>query len=203
MLSGPKDASVSTDPSGSSTDANGVKTYTIDLTAPKPSVVGPTASQAVIEPPPVQLAAAPAEPAQELAQSVHEKEKPARVEPVAEKSLPEKPAVEKNAGEKTRLPAAAASAPVVKAAIDQDVVEKKIGKGSWAVQVASFGARATSERIASELKAAGYVAFVTSFAVKGQTMYRVRVGPVEDRAAAEALLKKLKPLHPGAAVVSQ
>jgi cell division septation protein DedD len=31
-------------------------------------------------------------------------------------------------------------------------------------------------------------------------MYRVRVGPVEDRAAAEALLKKIRPLHPQAAL---
>jgi DedD protein len=71
------------------------------------------------------------------------------------------------------------------------------------VQVASFSVRTTSERIAAELKQKGYPAFVTSFATTGQTMYRVRVGPVEDRSAAEALLKKIKPLHPGAAVVAQ
>jgi DedD protein len=108
---------------------------------------------------------------------------------------------EKTVDKKTAEKSAPVTAPPVKP--EPEKVARASEHGAWAVQVASFSVRTTSERIAAELKQKGYPAFVTSFATTGQTMYRVRVGPVEDRSAAEALLKKIKPLHPGAAVVAQ
>jgi DedD protein len=75
-------------------------------------------------------------------------------------------------------------------------------ENGWTVQVGSFGVRATSDRIANELKQAGFPAFVVAFQSGNQTMYRVRVGPARDRAAAESLLNKLKGEHPNATLVS-
>ena len=150
MLDGPRDA-VTPAPSGEPAVDGGMKSYTIDLTAPKTREV---------ESPPAQQAEKPApKPTDSMAS------KPERA--------PEKPS---------------AAAPA---------------DGAWAVQVASFGARATSERIAEELKANGFSAYVVTFVAKEQTMYRVRVGPVRDRDAAEALLAKVKPLHPNAAIVTK
>jgi DedD protein len=67
--------------------------------------------------------------------------------------------------------------------------------------VGSFGVRATSDRIAADLKHEGFSAFVVAFQSGNQTMYRVRVGPERDRASAEALLRKLKAGHPTATLV--
>ncbi|HYM36714.1 MAG TPA: SPOR domain-containing protein [Steroidobacteraceae bacterium] len=74
-------------------------------------------------------------------------------------------------------------------------------ENGWTVQVGSFGVRATSDRIANDLKHAGFPAFVVAFQSGNQTMYRVRVGPARDRAAAENLLNKLKGEHPNATLV--
>jgi len=81
------------------------------------------------------------------------------------------------------------------------VVEATPAHGNWAVQVGSFGVRSTSERVAADLKRQGFSAFVVAFQASNQTMYRVRVGPERDRAAAEALMRKLKVHHPNATLV--
>jgi DedD protein len=75
-------------------------------------------------------------------------------------------------------------------------------QSGWAVQIGSFGAKPTADRVATDLKRAGFASFVAAFEARGQTLYRVRVGPVRDRAAAEALLQKLKSQHPSAAIVA-
>ncbi len=209
MLSGPRDSVAVQHESAVSgaSDPNGVKTYTIDLSTAKPhaSEQPATLSQPFVETPP-QIT--PKASAEESAPAVESAPKQAVLaQPAAEK----KSSAEKEASEKPSAspPVADATATSSTATNDKKAGDKKTGdkkaadNGAWAVQVASFAARATSDRIASELKAKGYPAFVTAFAVKGQTMYRVRVGPAEDRAAAETLLKKIKPLHPGAAIVAQ
>jgi DedD protein len=211
MLSGPDDsASSRADLPTHEADANSVKTYTIDLNAPKAQVSEPSAEtvtrfvETAPMPPPEESVSSEA-----LPHEPQESTKPAA--DVARESVPTPQMVrerdqrlleEFSAQEKPARPVEkppAAEAPVTKPAI----AVATQSTGAWAVQVASFGARATSDRMAAELKAKGFPAFVTAFAAKGQTMYRVRVGPVADRAAAEALLKKIKPLHPDAAVAPQ
>jgi DedD protein len=210
MLSGPYDKYESqTQLPNSDAEVNGVKTYTIDLAAPNakavqnPPASGPTFLETTPAPPPESPAAnttndVVASPKESKAQT------PASATATLERDqriLQEVSEQEKLADKK---PAERADVKDTSPAKPESAKTTALARaGTWAVQVASFGARATSERIASELKSKGYPAFVTSFTGTGQTMYRVRVGPVEDRAAAEALLKKIKPLHPGAAVVPQ
>lgn len=76
-------------------------------------------------------------------------------------------------------------------------------KGSgWAVQLGSFSSRATADRLAGEMKGAGYDAFVMPIKSGNATLYRVRIGPAPSREQAEATLRKVKGKVPGAAIVS-
>lgn len=74
--------------------------------------------------------------------------------------------------------------------------------GGWAVQLGSFSNQDTAERLAKQLKSEGHKAFVMPIRSGGRTLYRVRVGPMPDRAAAEAALQKLRGKSAGAAVVT-
>jgi cell division septation protein DedD len=64
--------------------------------------------------------------------------------------------------------------------------------GGWAVQVGAFGSAETARKLTQDLGGAGYRAFVSPVSRAGKTLYRVRVGPVADRAGAEQLVPRLK-----------
>ena len=72
--------------------------------------------------------------------------------------------------------------------------------GRWAVQVGSYAREATAERLAKQLRDQGQSAFVMPVKSGGATLYRVRIGPMNDRASAEAALRDVK--SAGAAIVS-
>jgi DedD protein len=218
MLSGPKDnAPVQAElPAQNAPDAGGVKTYTIDLGAPKNGPAQsnrekaeqlPAGSPAIVEtvPPPSEVPSegevATRAAAQKASNSQQGRERDQRL--LEEFAAQEKPAVQSTAkpAEKLEKPSNVEISPPVAAVADK-TIKQNAAVGGWSVQVASFSVRPTSERIVAELKSKGYPAFVTSFAGTGQTMYRVRVGPVADRAAAETLLKKIKPLYPNANVAA-
>jgi len=79
--------------------------------------------------------------------------------------------------------------------------EAKAGSG-WAVQVGSFASRENAERLTRELKGKGFAATVSESTGKGKRLWRVRVGPEADRAAAVAVGAKLRSAgHSGGAVV--
>jgi DedD protein len=61
----------------------------------------------------------------------------------------------------------------------------------WVVQLGSFASRDNAERFATSLRAKGYTAFVAEFRGSGRVLYRVRVGPEQDRARAEAIGARL------------
>lgn len=65
------------------------------------------------------------------------------------------------------------------------------GKG-WMVQLGSFASRENATRLAGQLKDKGFAANVNETTGSGKRLYRVRVGPEADRAAAEALRAKLR-----------
>jgi DedD protein len=64
--------------------------------------------------------------------------------------------------------------------------------GDWVVQLGVFAKHANAERLAQELKEKGFHALVSEVRVHGQTLWRVRAGPVAERAAAEQLSAKLR-----------
>lgn len=84
--------------------------------------------------------------------------------------------------------AAAAPAPTVAAPRTSTAATNS---GGWAAQVGSFSKEATAKAIAADLKRRGFKAFVMEHREGGKTLYRVRVGPVATREAADVLGSKI------------
>jgi len=63
--------------------------------------------------------------------------------------------------------------------------------GDWMVQLGSFSQRANADRLAADLERKGFVVSVQSGGGTSGNLFRVRVGPVADRPAAEALTRRL------------
>ncbi len=64
--------------------------------------------------------------------------------------------------------------------------------GVWAVQFGSFAAEANANKLVRELKGAGYAVYVSSSGSGNAARFRVRMGPLADRDAAERAIAKLK-----------
>ena len=84
-------------------------------------------------------------------------------------------------------PAAARPLP---ARAHNSAVTPRVAAG-FVVQLGSFANHDTATRLAKELQSQGFTVSTTTIAAGGRQLLRVRVGPVADRAAAEALLKRL------------
>ena len=72
----------------------------------------------------------------------------------------------------------------------------------WAVQVGSFASRENAERLMRELGRQGFEAFVAEGSSGGRKLYRVRIGPVAERAQADALAARLRKAGRSGAVVA-
>jgi DedD protein len=137
-------------------------TFGYDLNAPMPGT--PAAPQAGAE-----AATAPAPTAATVAAAA-----------AAAKPTATKPAATTTAPSVAPKPAPAPAKPSTATA----------GTG-WAAQVGSFSKDATAKTIADDLKRRGFKAFVMEHREAGKTLYRVRVGPVASREAADALGRKI------------
>lgn len=62
---------------------------------------------------------------------------------------------------------------------------------AWAVQLGAFSNRGKADQLVSELRKRGYAAFVLEYRATGQVLYRVRVGPEQDRARAAEIATRL------------
>jgi DedD protein len=69
---------------------------------------------------------------------------------------------------------------------------KKPSAHAWAVQLGVFASRANADKLAHELKGQGFGVYVLSGGSGAGARYRVRVGPITDRAAAAQTLAKLQ-----------
>jgi DedD protein len=65
-------------------------------------------------------------------------------------------------------------------------------RGGWAVQVGAFGSADAANKLVRQLQSADFAAYVAPVSRSGKTLYRVRVGPVTERAGAQALVPALK-----------
>ena len=72
----------------------------------------------------------------------------------------------------------------------------------WAVQLGSFSSKTGAERLAKEYEDRGQKAFVMPVKSGNNTLYRVRLGPFAERAAADDALRKVGNRVAGAAVVA-
>lgn len=62
---------------------------------------------------------------------------------------------------------------------------------AWAVQLGAFSNREKAERLVADLRKRRYAAFLLEYRASGQVLYRVRVGPEQDRARAEQIAARL------------
>jgi cell division septation protein DedD len=111
--------------------------------------------------------------------------------PAPEKDAPAPPT---SAAAASSTPAAAApSPPQPPPALPAPAAPVAASEGGAAlvVQLGSFASRANADRLAHQLKQQGFTASVSQGA-SGRHLYRVRVGPVHDRAAATQLQSKLQ-----------
>jgi cell division septation protein DedD len=75
--------------------------------------------------------------------------------------------------------------------VEQPAAPAVVPAGKWWVQVGSFESGDNAQRLAKKLRAAGYTIDVSRSRTKGKDLYRVRAGPVTDRAAASLLQDRL------------
>lgn len=81
------------------------------------------------------------------------------------------------------------------------VTTHEASHGGWAVQLGSFASRVNADNLVRQLKSHEAPAYVLSSGKGTDQRYKVRVGPVADRAAAERLrLKLAKDGHAGSLV---
>jgi DedD protein len=193
MLSGP-DRDARAEPSAQSRNDAPIKTYTIDLSQspgaqPTAAVVenrAPPSEEPVAAQPPAAQPAVSDQAKPEVSQQSAATISP----PDPVQSEPIKPVVEPPT-------AAAASASTPPRALASEAAAPTSGR--WAVQIGSYAKEATAERKAKQLRDQGQSAFVMPVKSGGATLYRVRIGPMKDRASAEAALRDVK--SPGAAIV--
>jgi DedD protein len=206
MLSGPdrepSDSEARSEAAAPKGDSS-LKTYTIDLSQSPgarastetvdsrmpPPEQNPTPPPSV-EPPAVRTQAIP-EPAPQQQPAAQTAAPPVSlpVEQAPKPSVVERPSV---ATAESRPPPARPLAPAADAPTS----------GAWAVQLGSFSKQVTAERLVKELRAQGHNAFVMPVQSDASTLFRVRIGPMTDKASAEAVLQDVKATVPGAAVVT-
>jgi len=168
ILSGPHHAASPANAGAGS--AAPLRTYTIDLGNPV-RMATPAAADAkppALPPPPPATASVA----------------PASTPPASAASGPKLPAPAPAAPSAVTKPGPAAPAAVATPASD--------GKEAWGAQLGSFSKAGNAERLAQSLRTKGYYAFVSPTGSGSHVLHRVRVGPEPSRAAAEALVVRLK-----------
>jgi DedD protein len=192
LLTGPKGAVTPGTP-----DEEGMRRYTIDLNAANPSAP-PAESQA---PPPAVALPQPvneaqlAKPGEEATPAVAEPAPVAASPPPATAPVVQTPLATPTPRIEVQKPAA--SPPAVTAPAAAVAAEK----GSFAVQLGSFGSRDNADRLVRDMTAKGFAAFVAPIKSGGRELYRVRVGPARDRAQAEALAAQLRRVGQSGSIV--
>jgi DedD protein len=68
-----------------------------------------------------------------------------------------------------------------------------VGLSAWVVQLGSFSSHENADRVATDLKAKKFPAFVEPTEINGKQLFRVLVGPEIDHKRAEQMLNDLEP----------
>jgi DedD protein len=186
LLTGPR---VPDTHEGAPTD-EGMHRYTIDLDASAPRAQPDNAAaQAPVALPPV--ADNRAQPGEAAAPAAPVATEPAAPDTAAARAEPQKPPVPSQ-------PVPTQSAPTQPAPTQSAVTPAPTqaplaaGRGSFVVQLGTFGSRENADNLVRDMSAKGFAAFISPYAKEGHELYRVRVGPTRDRAAAEALAAQLR-----------
>lgn len=190
LLTGPRDAEA---PEGAAAD-EGMRRYTIDLDASAPAAQPEisSAQPAVALPPVSEVRAKPGDEAAPITPSPAPSPPPAEVVAAPRAEAPKPRSVPTQAVPTQAAPSQAAPTQVASA----------LGvRGTFVVQLGSFRERDNADRLVRDMTAKGFAAFVAPITSGGRELYRVRVGPTRDRAAAEALAAQLARIGQSGAIV--
>ena len=191
MLSGPKRPESAT--AAAPTDGPPLRTYTMELGAPGNGTVADQSALAPQTGTAAQVAATAAQsrtPASESEAPARpvEAAAPAESAPAASPATPAVPA----ATPPSSPPATTSPAPSRPAVAPAAAPTPGASPGAaWWVQIGSFSQAANAQRLVKQLGAAGYPAQMGTVRSGNKELFRVRAGPVADRAAAEALRNRL------------
>jgi DedD protein len=205
LLTGPKDAALAP----ATAEEEGLRRYTIDLNAPTTPAGAPREESTVTLPPvaaspmsadggraqPGEAATPPADPTP--AEPAHTPPPAAAnpVNPPAPAQVTPGTAVAASPAPATKPPATPTPAP------RETRKPTDSAGGRFVVQLGSFGSRDNAERLVRDMTAKGFTTFIAPITTNGRELYRVRVGPAKDRAAAEALAAQLKRMGQSGSIV--
>jgi DedD protein len=202
LLTGPGEHQRKEDESGAAPGDAGLRSYTIDIDAPAKPATGAQNPAAAVELPtpaastPLAVPGEAAAPETDAALPMTaDAAAPMTAAPMASTSAAAPPSAATPPSTAAPRPAPAAqpapaSTPAPKPA------------GAFAVQLGSFSSRDNANRLVRDMTAKGFAAFVAPITSNGRELYRVRVGPARDRAAAEALAVQLRRIGQTGSIVS-
>jgi DedD protein len=175
LLTGPRDAR----PDAQAPDDEGLRRYTIELDAQRaaPNPMAPAPETAVALPPVATPMGETPQPATDVAAA----------EPRAASAVPAT-----NPMAPVPAPSAARTEPAHVEPARPTTPGRAAEPGTFVVQLGTFSKRDNADRLVRDMTARGFAAFVVPITTNGHELYRVRVGPTRDRAAAEALAAQLK-----------
>ncbi len=185
LLSGPKRA-VDLSQASLPAAAEPIRSVTVDLATSKATADDAGTAAAVTEDVAAGASAPDPAPAAALGQPQQPAASPSAVAPPAAE-LP--PAAEPPSAVAPSPPAAPPPAPPPR---ETGALPPSTAHHGWAAQLGSFVARANAERLERQLKAEGFSPSMSTTGTGLAVRYRVRVGPVADRVAAEKLVAQLK-----------
>jgi DedD protein len=198
LLTGPKNAT------DEPAQEEGLRRYTIDLNAPSVPAGQTQAAPEVQLPAVAAPGAGLAQPGEAAAPEPGDTPAPvATPAPGASSSTASVPAAS-NPAPATQAPVAVRPAPTASAAEPPRESARppaSASGGRFVVQLGSFGSRDNAERLVRDMTAKGFATFIAPITTNGRELYRVRVGPTKDRAAAEALAAQLKRMGQSGSIV--
>lgn len=191
MFSGP-DRAPATDATPAADASAGPQMRTYDMVLDRPA--GQEPAQETLAPRPVAQTAAgqvslAAEPVADAVAEAPAGPMPAEPAPdVVARETPAEPRRESPPPVAAPKPTAAAPGPP---AISAPAPATAAPSGRWWVQLGRFSERENAERLALELRRAGYNISLSQIRADGKELTLVRAGPVADRTAATAMQKRL------------
>jgi DedD protein len=99
-------------------------------------------------------------------------------------------------------PRATAPAPQAATPIESSATSPISSHAAWSVQLGSFANRPNADKLARQLKGQGFSVYVVSGGSGASVRYRVRIGPLADRASAERTVAKLKSIGHASSLVA-
>jgi DedD protein len=195
LLTGPGDETARENDTTGTSDATGLRSYTIDIDAPANSAPAAQSPETAVELPTPSAATPMAVPGEAAVPE------PMPAEAVA--PMATAPAQASTTVATPTEPATASTpAPAPRAESRPEARPPSPSPGAFAVQLGSFSNRDNANRLVREMTAKGFAAFVAPITSNGRELYRVRVGPTRDRAAAEALATQLRRIGQTGSIVS-